>query len=91
VALVEIAPEMLAPYVGDYRAAAEPDTLFLVSIEKNQLHIKSSEIGDWALSPVSETEFVCLDAGVSITFVEGSDGRYDQIKAMGQVLSRKKE
>jgi len=91
VALVEIAPEKLAPYVGDYRAAAEPDTLFLVSIEKNQLHIKSSEIGDWALSPVSETEFVCLDAGASITFVKGSDGRYDQIKAMGQVLSRKKE
>ncbi|MBE0711155.1 MAG: beta-lactamase family protein, partial [Candidatus Aminicenantes bacterium] len=90
VALVEIVPEKLTPYVGDYRAADEPDTPVLVSIEKNQLHIKSPEIGDWALSPLSETEFVYMDGGVFITFVKGTVGSYDQIKTMGQVFSRKK-
>jgi hypothetical protein len=51
VALIELAPEKLAPYVGDYRAADEPETPVLVSIEKNRLHIKSPENGDGALSP----------------------------------------
>ena len=91
VALVEIFPEKLKPYVGDYRAADEPDTPVLVSVEKNQLHIKSPETGDWALSPISETEFVYLNGGVYLTFVKGSDGRYDQITRWGAVLSRKKE
>jgi CubicO group peptidase (beta-lactamase class C family) len=89
-ALIEIVPEKLASYVGDYRAAAEPDTPVLVSLEKNQLHIKSPEIGDWALSPISETEFFYLDGGVSLTFVKGSDGRYDQIKYWGAAFLRKK-
>jgi CubicO group peptidase (beta-lactamase class C family) len=90
-AVVEIVPEKLTPYVGDYRAVDEPDTPVLVSIEKDQLHIQSPDTGDWALSPVSETEFVYLDGGVSITFVKGAAGRYDQIKRWGAVLSRKKE
>jgi hypothetical protein len=90
VALVEIVPEKLTPYVGDYRAADEPDIPVLVSIEKNQLHIKSLETGDWALSPISETEFVYMDGGVEITFVNGDDDRYDQIHRWGAVLSRKK-
>jgi len=63
VALIEIVPEKLAPYAGDYRSADEPGTPVLVSIEKGQLHLKSSDFGDWALSPVSETEFVYLDGG----------------------------
>jgi hypothetical protein len=91
VALVELAHEKLEPFVGDYRTTDEPDIPVLVSIEKNQLHIKSSETGDWALSPISETEFVYLDGGVDITFLKGSDGRYDQINRWGAVLSRKKE
>ena len=72
VALVEIAPEKLAPYAGDYRSADEPDAPVLVSIEKDQLHLKSPDIGDWALSPVSETEFVYLDGGVVRHFCQGS-------------------
>lgn len=90
VALVEIAPEKLAHYVGDYRAADEPETPVLVSIENSQLHIKSPETGDWALSPISETEFVYLDGGEDVTFVKSPDGRFDQVKRWGVVLSRKK-
>jgi CubicO group peptidase (beta-lactamase class C family) len=90
-AVVEIVPEKLAAYAGDYRAAEEPDTPVLVSIEKDRLHIHSPDTGDWALSPVSETEFVYLDGGVSITFSKGAAGRYDQITRWGAVLSRKKE
>jgi CubicO group peptidase (beta-lactamase class C family) len=89
VALVEIAPEKLASYAGDYRSAEEPDAPVLVSIEKDQLHLKSPDIGDWALSPVSETEFVYLDGGASVAFVMGSDGRYAQIKLGDSVFSRK--
>jgi CubicO group peptidase (beta-lactamase class C family) len=90
-AVVEIAPEKLTPYVGDYREADEPDTPVLVSIENDQLHIQFPDTGDWALSPISETEFVYLDGGAAITFIKGPDGRYDQIKRWGAVLSRKKE
>ena len=87
--LVEIAPEKLISYTGDYRAADEPDTPVVVYIEKDQLHIMSSETGDWALSPISETEFVYMDGGVVLTFIKGNDDRYDQIQRWGSVLSRK--
>jgi hypothetical protein len=90
-ALVEIVPEKLAEYTGDYRAADEPDTPVLVSVENGRLHIQSPDTGDWPLSPVSETEFVYLDGGVAVTFVKGADGRYGQLKRWGAVLSRKKE
>lgn len=89
-ALVEIAPEKLIAYAGDYRASDEPDTPVVVSIEKDQLHIKSPETGDWALSPISGTEFVYMDGGVEITFIKGDDDRYDQIQRWGAVLSRNK-
>ena len=62
--LVEIAPEKLISFTGDYRAADEPDTPIVVYIEKDQLHIMSSETGDWTLSPISETAFVYMDGGV---------------------------
>jgi CubicO group peptidase (beta-lactamase class C family) len=88
--LVEIAPEKLISYTGDYRAADEPDTPVVVYIEKDQLHINSAETGDWALSPISETEFVYMDGGVEITFIKGDDDRYDQIQRWGAVLSRKR-
>jgi len=88
VALVEIVPEKLLSYVGDYRASDEPETPVLVYIDKDQLHIKSSETGDWALSPISETEFVYLDGGVELTFIKGSDGRNGQLHCWGAVLSR---
>ena len=87
--LIEIAPEKLISYSGDYRAADEPDTPVVVYIEKDQLHLKSAETGDWALSPISETEFVYMDGGVELTFVKGPDDRYDQIQRWGAVLSRK--
>jgi CubicO group peptidase (beta-lactamase class C family) len=90
VSLVKIVPEKLAPYIGDYRSADESDAPVLVSVEKDQLHLKSPDVGDWALSPVSETEFVYLDGGISVTFVKGSDGRYDQVKYWDIVHSRKK-
>jgi len=89
-AVIEIIPAKLSAYVGDFRAAAEPETPFLITLEGNQLHFNSSETGDWALYPISETEFVYLDGEVHITFVRGPDGRYDQIRLMGQELSRKK-
>ncbi len=60
------------------------------AIEKDQLHLKSPDIGDWALSPISETEFVCLDGGDSVTFVKGADGRYDQVNYWDIVHLRKK-
>jgi len=90
VVLVEIAPEKLIAYAGDYRAPDEPDTPVVVYIEKDQLRMKSPETGDWALSPISETEFVYMDGGVEITFIKGDDDRYDQIQRWGAVLSRKK-
>ena len=90
VALVEIAPEKLIAYAGDYRASDETDTPVVVHIEKDQLRMKSPETGDWALSPISETEFVYMDGGVEITFVKRDDDRYDQIHRWGAVLSRKK-
>jgi CubicO group peptidase (beta-lactamase class C family) len=90
VALIAIAPEKLAPYVGDYRAPDEPDTPIFVSIENGQLHINSSETGDWPLHPVSETEFVYMDGGVTLTFAKATDGCYDQIERWGTLLSRKK-
>jgi CubicO group peptidase (beta-lactamase class C family) len=90
VILVEIAPEKFIRYAGDYRAPDEPDTPVVVYIEKDQLRMKSPESGDWALSPISETEFVYMDGGVEITFVKGDDDRYDQIQRWGAVLSRKK-
>ena len=90
VVLVEIAPEKLIAYTGDYRASDEPDTPVVVCIEKDQLRMKSQETGDWALSPISETEFVYMNGGVEITFVKGDDDRYDQIHRWGAVLSRKK-
>ncbi|MCX6560266.1 MAG: serine hydrolase [Candidatus Aminicenantes bacterium] len=89
-ALIEIAPDKLAPYVGDYRATDEPDTPVLVSIEGHQLHVKSPDTGDWALFPISETEFVYLDGGSSINILKGPDGRFDKIQRWGTVLSRKK-
>jgi CubicO group peptidase (beta-lactamase class C family) len=91
VALVEIAPEKLSLYAGDFRAPDEPDTPVLVYIEKDQLHMKSLETGDWALSPISETEFVYMDGGVELTFVKGDNDRVDQIQRWGAVLSRKKD
>ena len=90
VSLVKIPSEKLAPYAGDYRSADESEAPVLVSIEKDQLHLKSPDIGEWALSPVSETEFVYMDGGISVTFVKGSDGRYDQVKYWDIVHSRKK-
>jgi hypothetical protein len=90
VSLVKIDPEKLAPYSGDYRSADASDAPVLVSIERDRLHLKSPDIGDWALSPVSETEFVEMDGGNSVTFVKGADGRYDQIKLWGNAYSRKK-
>jgi len=89
-ALVEIAPEKLLPYTGDYRAPDEPDTPVVVYIEKNQLRMKSRETGDWALSPISETKFVYMDGGVELTFIKGDDDRVDQVQRWGTVLSRKK-
>jgi CubicO group peptidase (beta-lactamase class C family) len=90
VVLVEIAPEKLIAYAGDYRASDEPDTPVVVYIEKDQLRMKSPETGDWALSPISETEFVYMDGGVELTFIKGDDDRYDQIHRWGAVLSRTK-
>lgn len=87
---LELAPEKLSAYTGDYRAAGEPDTPVIVSIEKDQLHIQSADTGDWALSPISETEFVDMDGGVEITFIKGDDDQYDQIQRWGAVLSKKK-
>lgn len=89
VVLVDVVPSQLAPYVGDYRAEDEPDAPFLVSVEHNQLHFRSPETGDWALSPVSETEFVYLDGGVFITFVKSPDGTCEKMETMGRVLSRR--
>jgi CubicO group peptidase (beta-lactamase class C family) len=89
VALVEIAPEKLIRYAGDYRAPDEPDTPVVVYIEKDQLRMKSPETGDWALSPISETEFVYMDGGAEITFIKGPDDRVDQMQRWGAVLSRK--
>lgn len=90
VVLVEIAPEKLISYAGDCRAADEPDMPVVMYIEKGQLRMKSPETGDWALSPISETEFVYMDGGVELTFVKGDNDRYDQIQRWGAVLSRKK-
>ena len=90
VSLVKTTPEKLAPYIGDYRSADASDAPVLVSVEEDQLHLKSPDIGDWALSPVSETEFVYLDGGISVTFVKGPDGRYDQVKYWDALFSRKK-
>ena len=90
VVLIEIAPEKLIAYAGDYRASDETDTPVVVYIEKDQIRLKSPETGDWALSPISETEFVYMDGGVEITFIKGDDDRYDQIQRWGAVLSRKK-
>ena len=91
VALIEIAPEKLIRYVGEFRAPDEPDTPVVVYNEKGQLHMKSPETGDWALSPISETEFVYMDGGVELTFIKGNDDRVDQIQRWGAVLSRTKE
>jgi len=84
----EMTPEKLASYVGDYRSADEPDVPILVSIEDEQLHIKSTETGDWPLYPISDTEFVYLDGGASLTFTKNPDGVYDKIERWGKVLSR---
>jgi hypothetical protein len=61
----------------------------VVSSENNQIHVKSAELGDWALSPVSETEFVFLDGGTTITFVKGADGKVEQMKFWGMELCKK--
>jgi CubicO group peptidase (beta-lactamase class C family) len=90
VVLVEIASNKLKRYAGDYRAPDEPDTPVVVYIEKDQLHVKSAETGDWMLSPISETKFVYMDGGVELTFGKGDDDRFDQIQRWGAVLSRKK-
>ncbi len=89
VVLVDLVPGQLAPYVGEYRAADEPDVPVLVSLAENQLHVRSPETGDWALSPVSETEFVYLDGGVVITFVKSPDGTCDTMETMGRAFSRR--
>ncbi len=97
VAVVEIDPAILEPYVGDFRLASQPNMPFLVSIEKDGLHVKSLATGDMALLPMSETEFVYLDGGMFITFVKGDDGSFDQMKvnpvssSMEMLFNRKKE
>lgn len=91
VAPVEIAPEKLAACTGDYRSSDEPDTPVEVYIEKDQLHVKSPGARDWALAPLSETEFIYLDGGVEVTFTRGADGRCDQMNRWGSVLTRKNE
>jgi CubicO group peptidase (beta-lactamase class C family) len=89
VALIEMLPAKLAAYAGDYRQADDPDTSYVVSLEKDQLHVKSAELGDWVLSPVSETEFVYLDGGTTITFVKGADGKVEQMNFRGMELAKK--
>jgi CubicO group peptidase (beta-lactamase class C family) len=90
-ALVEIAPDKLSAYTGDFRTPEEPDLPVVVTIENDQLHLKSPETGDWVLDPVSETEFVYMDGGVEISFIMGAEGRVDQMQRWGVVLSRKKD
>lgn len=89
VVLAEIDLEKLSAYIGEYRAHDEPDTPVVVYIDKDQLHLKSPDTGDWALAPVSETKFVYMDGGVEITFIKGPDGNYNQMQRWGAVLSRK--
>lgn len=97
VAVIEIDPAALEPYVGDFRMSGQPKMPFFVSIEQDGLHVKSLATGDLALLPMSETEFVYLDGGIFITFVQGADGSFDQMKvnpagsSMEMVFTRKKE
>jgi CubicO group peptidase (beta-lactamase class C family) len=86
---VEITPAKFIAYTGDYRTPDEPDMPVVVYMDKDQLRMKSPETGDWALSPISETEFVYMDGGVEITFIKGNDDKVDQIQRWGTVLSRK--
>ena len=95
-AVVEIDTAKLKPYIGEFRFAGEPGMPFLVSIEKDRLHIKAAAIGDWALFPISETKFIYLDRGIYVTFVKGADGKFDQMKvgpedsSMEMLFDRKK-
>jgi hypothetical protein len=97
VVVVEIDPAKLKPYVGDYRLASQPNMPILVSIDEGRLVVKSMATGKMSLLPMSETEFVYLDGGMFITFVQGDFGSFDQMKvnlvdsSMEMVFTRKKE
>jgi hypothetical protein len=97
VVVVDIDPAKLEPYVGDYRLESQPKMPILVSIEDGHLVVKSMATGKMDLLPMSETEFVYLDGGIFITFVQGTDGDFDQMKvnlidsSMEMVFTRKKE
>jgi len=97
VAIVDVDPSVLNAYVGDFRLADQPKMPVLVSIDEGHLVVKSMATGKMELLPMSETEFVYLDGGIFITFVQGDEGNFDQMKvkiagsSMEMVLNRKKD
>jgi len=97
VAVIEIDPAKLEPYIGDFRLDSQPNMPILVSIEEGRLCVKSMATGKMSLLPMSETEFVYLEGGIFFTFVRGADKSINQIKvrpadsSMEMLFSRKKE
>ncbi len=92
----EIPAEKLQYFVGDFQTPLMPDATFHVSIEKNRLHLRSTEMGDWTLVPVSETKFINLENGRYVGFFKKDSEVFNQIKIGSEdlnqayVLNRKK-
>jgi CubicO group peptidase (beta-lactamase class C family) len=86
---VTLAEVALSPYAGDYLDddAAEPP--YRVTIEGNRLHLTHPDIGDWSLSPLSETEFMYLDNGTTVTFSKDAAGAVESLSLWGQARRKR--
>lgn len=86
--LFKIPSEQLRLFTGDFQIPSMPDASFQVLIEKDHLHLRSNEMGDWLLIPVSETKFINLETGRYVGFFKKSDEGFGQMKIGSENLTQ---
>jgi hypothetical protein len=77
---VAVDPGILDAYIGDFRMANSPGIPFKVSKKEDELYVTIWGQGDVKLTPVSETEFVHMEGGWRLTFVQSPEGNWDEIE-----------
>ncbi|MBN2432900.1 MAG: beta-lactamase family protein [Acidobacteria bacterium] len=81
VTVAAVAPEELAPCVGEYRLVGQPDMPIQVAVVEGRLHVRSAVTGDMALLPLGPSRFVSLEQGWVVTAVRDADGRVNELTA----------
>lgn len=86
---VEVVKVPLAPYCGEYQGEDASQPAYRVTIKGKRLHLTSPEIGDWPLSPLSDTKFIYIEGGSTVTFAKNPAGEIDKMTLWGQTRSKK--